>query len=89
MLAGLGGFAWVIVMWLSRALHGLDGTVGGLSMLFGGWRSPSWPTGVQEDDPEVAWAVHHRSAEPPPGADPRAGADDDDPPFASWIELID
>jgi hypothetical protein len=34
--------------------------VAALGQLFGGWRPLPWPHGVQEDDPEAAWATHRR-----------------------------
>jgi len=101
MIAGLGVFAWAIMASLTKAFRGLDGTVSGFSVLLGGWRSPRWPSGVQEDDPEAAWATRR---ERPPAQTPQlarqdstwtddrwfdAGDDDGEPAFTSTIELLD
>ena len=100
MIAGLAAFVWAIMASLTRAFRGLDGTVGGFSVLIGGWRSPRWPTGVQEDDPETAWATRREPRPAPPQQarqdstwtdDPwfDAGDDDGEPAFTSTIELLD
>jgi len=61
--------AWIVAVGIAviaiRALFpsvasGMQAHVAALGQLFGGWRPPSWPRGVQEDDPETAWARHGR-----------------------------
>lgn len=64
----MDGLAWLALACLAvgvlvRALvpamaPGMQAHVAALGQLLGGWRPPPWPRGVQEDDPEVAWAKH-------------------------------
>ena len=99
MVVALVVFAWAAVAWLARSSKALDWHIGGLSLLLGGWRASSWPSGVQEEDPEVAWATHHErsdeatngSARSPDGAlsQPWALDADGEPTFTSTIELLD
>jgi hypothetical protein len=70
-----------------------DGQLTGLGSLLGGWRPQSWPTGIQEDDPETSRARQSESGRPdevPAGTVDRsrdeAGPDHG---FLSWIEELD
>jgi hypothetical protein len=63
---------------------GMRAHVAALGQLFGGWRPLPWPRGVQEDDPEAAWAKHGERTNPSP-ARPSTGSS---PPTAS-IEYLD
>jgi hypothetical protein len=65
----MDGTAWIVAVglaviviraFLPSVAHGMQAHVAALGQLFGGWRPPSWPQGVQEDDPETAWAKHGR-----------------------------
>jgi len=52
--------AVVIRVLLPSVAPGMQAHVAALGELLGGWRPPAWPRGVQEDDPEAAWANHGR-----------------------------
>ena len=88
----LGGVALVIGM-----ARGTESEIGGLERLLGGWRALDWPHGVQEDDPESAWALHPIGTAGHPGPADATGPGDrdwpDSPPDAdqptSWIEFLD
>jgi hypothetical protein len=65
----MDGTAWIVAVGLAviviRALlpsvaPAMQAHVAALGQLLGGWRPPPWPRGLQEDDPETAWATHGR-----------------------------
>jgi hypothetical protein len=65
----MDALAWIVLLCVAAALvrallptvaPGMKAHVAALGQLFGGWRPLPWPHGVQEDDPEAAWATHRR-----------------------------
>jgi hypothetical protein len=89
----MDGTAWIAAVCLAaiviRALlpsvaPGMQAHVAALGQLLGGWRPPSWPRGVQEDDPATAWASHGRRATPDSAPPSRRAS----PPTAS-IDYLD
>ncbi len=90
----MDGLTWIVfgcvaVAALIRGLapmveSGMRAHIAALGQLFGGWRPLPWPHGVQEDDPEVAWAKHGERTGNPAAQLPTASS----PPIAS-IEYLD
>jgi hypothetical protein len=87
--------ACVAVVALIRALaptvgSGMQAHIAALGQLFGGWRPLPWPRGVQEDDPEIAWATHRPAAAGArSSAGPAADSSPGEPAPGASIEYLD
>ncbi|MFI5226064.1 MAG: hypothetical protein ACHQ3P_05260 [Candidatus Limnocylindrales bacterium] len=70
-----------------RAIAGVpDRQANGLSSLLGGWRPQTWPSGIQEDDPEAGWARHPEGRQE--AVESGSVVEPADGPM-SWIEEFD